>query len=565
MNCIVGKQYMASITAAICAAPAARLGARRAQRPQTARRAMLRVAASAAVKYDYDNKVFEKELVEFADTKEYIIRGGRDKFSKLPEAFKNIKQVGVIGWGSQAPAQAQNLRDSFQEAGMDTKVVIGLRPDSPSCDEARAVGFTEADGTLGEVFDVISKSDMVVLLISDAAQAKLYPRILAAMKPGSTLGLSHGFLLGVMQNDGVDFRKDINVVLVAPKGMGPSVRRLYEQGKEVNGAGINASFAVHQDATGNAADVAVGWAIGVGAPFAFATTLESEYKSDIYGERCVILGGVHGVVESLFRRFTRQGMSDDEAFKQSVESITGPITRIISRDGMLGVYNQFSDADKKIFEQAYSASFGPAMDICYEIYEDVACGNEIKSVVNAVERFSRWPMGKIDQTHMWQVGQKVRAERKEDQIPINPFTAGVYIATMMATVQTLQEKGHPYSEICNESIIEAVDSLNPYMHARGVAFMVDNCSYTARLGSRKWAPRFDYILDQQAYVSVDAGTQANPEVIQAFKSHPVHKALAACAAMRPSVDISVGGDNDTTGVGAGAARTEFRSVAATTA
>ncbi|PRW44622.1 acetohydroxy acid isomeroreductase isoform A [Chlorella sorokiniana] len=556
---------MASITAAICAAPAARLGARRAQRPQTARRAMLRVAASAAVKYDYDNKVFEKELVEFADTKEYIIRGGRDKFSKLPEAFKNIKQVGVIGWGSQAPAQAQNLRDSFQEAGMDTKVVIGLRPDSPSCDEARAVGFTEADGTLGEVFDVISKSDMVVLLISDAAQAKLYPRILAAMKPGSTLGLSHGFLLGVMQNDGVDFRKDINVVLVAPKGMGPSVRRLYEQGKEVNGAGINASFAVHQDATGNAADVAVGWAIGVGAPFAFATTLESEYKSDIYGERCVILGGVHGVVESLFRRFTRQGMSDDEAFKQSVESITGPITRIISRDGMLGVYNQFSDADKKIFEQAYSASFGPAMDICYEIYEDVACGNEIKSVVNAVERFSRWPMGKIDQTHMWQVGQKVRAERKEDQIPINPFTAGVYIATMMATVQTLQEKGHPYSEICNESIIEAVDSLNPYMHARGVAFMVDNCSYTARLGSRKWAPRFDYILDQQAYVSVDAGTQANPEVIQAFKSHPVHKALAACAAMRPSVDISVGGDNDTTGVGAGAARTEFRSVAATTA
>ena len=350
------------------------------------------------------------------------------------------------------------------------------------------------------------------------------------------------------QNDGVDFRKDINVVLVAPKGMGPSVRRLYEQGKEVNGAGINASFAVHQvrggaggeqeqsrraghacswqtqmswrstghgaeqqwqqgarpgaasgshaacwpaamaqDATGTAADIAVGWAIGVGAPFAFATTLESEYKrwdtacegycrghmvprqyrrsaggcrgrscsceqqqpaaaasacpppraprlqrhlwrargaagrgarhcgvalpplcapghevrltpppteparpaaaarpcSDIYGERCVILGGVHGVVESLFRRFTRQGMrsarapapgtpraapllllprhspllppahppapavppcSDEEAFKQSVECITGPITRIISRDGMIGVYNQFSDA-----------------------------------------------------------------------------------------------------------------------------------------------------------------------------------------------------------------------------
>lgn len=537
----------------------------RAAAPRASRTGRRSVNVQSAVELDYDVKVFDKELVSFAEKEEYIIRGGRDKFSKLPAAFAGIKSVGVIGWGSQAPAQAQNMKDSFAEAGMDTKVIIGLRPDSPSCDEARAVGFTEADGTLGEVFDVISKVDMVVLLISDAAQAKLYPRILAAMKPGSTLGLSHGFLLGVLQNDGVDFRKDINVVLVAPKGMGPSVRRLYEQGKEVNGAGINASYAVHQDATGTAADIAVGWAVAVGAPFAFATTLESEYKSDIYGERCVILGGVHGVVESLFRRFTRQGMSDEEAFRQSVESITGPITRIISRDGMLGVYAQFNDADKRIFEQAYSASFGPAMDICYEIYEDVACGNEIKSVVNAVERFGRWPMGKIDQTHMWQVGQKVRAERKEEDIPINPFTAGVYIATMMATVQTLQEKGHPYSEICNESIIEAVDSLNPYMHARGVAFMVDNCSYTARLGSRKWAPRFDYVLDQQAYVAVDAGKQTDAEVIQAFKSHPVHSALAACAAMRPSVDISVGGDNDNTGVGAGAARTDFRSVAATVA
>ena len=94
---------------------------------------------------------------------------------------------------------------------------------------------------------------------------------------------------------------------------------------------------------------------------------------------------------------------------------------------------------------------------------------------------------------------QVRAKRGDKEIPLNPFTAGVYVATMMATVKTLQNKGHPWSEICNESIIEAVDSLNPYMHARGVAFMVDNCSYTARLGSRKWAPRIDYIFDQVHY------------------------------------------------------------------
>ena len=161
-----------------------------------------------------------------------------------------------------------------------------------------------------------------------------------------------------------------------------------------------------------------------------------------------------------------------------------------------------------------------------------------------------------------QVGTKVRAARDESKIPLNPFTAGVYVATMMATVQVLADKGHPWSEICNESIIEAVDSLNPYMHARGVAFMVDNCSYTARLGSRKWAPRFDYILEQQAFVDVDAGVQANPDTINKFINHPVHAAMATCASMRPSVDISVGGEGSSVGVGAGAARTEFRSVAA---
>jgi len=515
-----------------------------------------------AVHLDFNTKSFEKELVNFANTEEYIVRGGRDKFSKLPTAFSGIKNIGVIGWGSQAPAQAQNLRDSIKEAGLDIKVTIGLRPDSPSWAEAEAVGFAKKDGTLGEVFEVISNSDLVVLLISDAAQAKLYPRILAAMKPGATLGLSHGFLLGVMKNDGVDFRKDINVVLVAPKGMGPSVRRLYEQGKSVNGAGINCSFAVHQDYTGNAGDIAIGWAIAVGAPFSFPTTLESEYKSDIYGERCILLGAVHGMVEALFRRYTRQGMSDEEAFKQSVESITGPISKTISTKGMVAVYNMLDDAGKKVFQEAYSASLKPAMDICMEIYEDVASGNEINSVVQAGARFDRFPMGKIDGTYMWKVGQKVRAERKEDQIPLNPFTAGVYIATMMATIEVLREKGHPYSEICNESIIEAVDSLNPYMHARGVAFMVDNCSYTARLGSRKWAPRFDYILEQQAFTAIDNKEPAKPEIISKFLQDPVHQALAKCSEMRPSVDISVGGEGSSVGVGAGAARTEFRSTVA---
>ncbi|PIN22885.1 Ketol-acid reductoisomerase [Handroanthus impetiginosus] len=500
---------------------------------------------------DFETSVFTKEKINLAGHEEYIVRGGRNLFKLLPDAFKGIKQIGVIGWGSQGPAQAQNLRDSLAEVGSDIVVKIGLRKGSSSAADARAAGFTEESGTLGDIWETISSSDLVLLLISDAAQADNYEKVFSHMKPNSILGLSHGFLLGHLQSIGLDFPKNISVIAVCPKGMGPSVRRLYVQGKEVNGAGINSSFAVHQDVDGRATDVALGWSIALGSPFTFATTLEQEYKSDIFGERGILLGAVHGVVESLFRRYTENGMSEDLAYKNTVESITGIISKTISAKGMLAVYNVLSEEAKKEFEIAYSASYYPCMEILYECYEDVACGNEIKSVVLAGRRFYEkdglpsFPMGKIDQTRMWKVGERVRAVRPPGDLgPLYPFTAGVFVALMMAQIELLRKKGHSYSEIINESVIEAVDSLNPFMHARGVSFMVDNCSTTARLGSRKWAPRFDYILTQQALVAVDGGTPVNQDLISNFLSDPVHGAIEVCAHLRPTVDISVTADAD---------------------
>ena len=150
-------------------------------------------------------------------------------------------------------------------------------------------------------------------------------------------------------------------------------------------------------------------------------------------------------------------------------------------------------------------------------------------------------MGKIDGTDMWQVGVGVRANRQVDKTPIHPVTAGVYVATMMAQVDLLKEMGHPYSEIANESIIEAVDSLNPYMHYKGVAYMVDNCSTTARLGTRKWGPSFDYILSQQTFTALDQGNQVDEELFDNFMHNNIHQVLATCAEMRPSVDIALVG------------------------
>merc|ERR1712157_218328 len=495
---------------------------------------------TSSLQMSFESTIFETEDITWADTTETILRGGRNLFDKLPKAFEGIKNIGVIGWGSQAPAQAQNLKDSLEVAGADVKVSIGLREGSSSFDEARAVGFNEEDGTLGEMFDVIAKSDMVMLLISDAAQAKLYKKIFATMKKGAVLGLSHGFLLGHLDSIGESFPADMDVIAVCPKGMGPSVRRLYEQGKEVNGAGINSSFGVHQDVSGRATEIALGWGIAVGSPFMFETSLRSEYCSDIYGERGILLGAVHGIVESLFRRYVRQGMSPEEAFLQSSESITGNIVKVISTQGIKAVYDQLNAADEVEFQKAYSASYFPAKEILQEIYDEVYSGNEIRTVVMQGQRIGKYPVGKIDGTFTWQVGEEVRATRDEDSIPLNPFTAGVYIATMMATLDVLLEAGHPYSEVVNESVIEAVDSLCPYMHYRGVAFMVDNCSFTAKTGSRKWAPRFDYILDQLAFTAIDNGKPVDQKLIHEFENHKIHKAVEECCKLRPSVDISCG-------------------------
>ncbi len=485
----------------------------------------------------FSSNVFQVDSIELDGHKEQIVKGGRHLFPLLPKALEGIKQIGVIGWGSQGPAQAQNFRDSLEGTGIVVKV--GLRSGSASMDEARAAGFTEADATLGEMFDVIAESDLVMLLISDSAQAEMFEQVFAKMRPGATLGLSHGFLVGHMNNVGAKFPANINVVAVCPKGMGPSVRRLYVQGSTVNGAGINSSFAVEQDIDGRATDIALAWSVAIGSPYTFQTTLESEFKSDIYGERGILLGAVHGIIESLYRRYINQGMSHEEAFQHSAEAITGPISRIISHQGMLGVYEALGADGQPEFDAAYAAAYPASHEILSEIYDEVSSGNEIRSVILAGDRLKKRPMGIIDRTETWQTGSKVRSKRKEDEIPLDPFTAGVYVATMMAQIDVLMAHGHPYSEVANESVIEAVDSLNPYMHARGVSYMVDNCSTTARLGSRKWAPRFDYALTEQAYPAIDAKEGLDTDRVDGFKKHVIHQVLEECAKMRPSVDIFV--------------------------
>lgn len=491
-----------------------------------------------------ESDVFKIEDLQIGDTTEQIVRGGRDKFHLLKAGFRGINQIGVIGWGSQGPAQAQNLRDSL--IGTNIKVVVGLQEGSSSFAKATAAGFSKEEGTLGGMYEVISNSDLVIILISDAAQVENLEKIFAAMKPGAILGFSHGFILGHLESIGGKFPENCSVIGVCPKGMGPSVRRLYEQGKEINGAGINCSIAIEQDLDGRATDAAIAWAIAIGAPYIFQTTLQKEYRSDIFGERSVLLGGVHGMVEALYRYYVMEmHMSEERAFQMAVESVTGPLSSIISKDGIIGVYNicSYIECAQEQFEKAYSAAFHPFYVLLREIYDEVASGNEIRSVVMAGKRINEFGWTTIDGTRMWRTGTRVRAARRTDPDAsykyIEPTTSGIYCAMMMAQIEVLLSRGHCLSEVCNETVIEAVDSLSPYMHARGVAYMVDNCSTTARLGTRKWGPRFDHVTMQQVLVNIIDDKGADQTLIERFKTHKIHGALAVCATMRPPVDISV--------------------------
>ncbi|HEY4963177.1 MAG TPA: hypothetical protein VIH90_00585 [Candidatus Saccharimonadales bacterium] len=486
----------------------------------------------------FESEAFNDLLrtVQIAGTTETVMYGGDRNFEPLGEVFGDVAQLAVIGWSSQGPAQAQNLRDSFRSAGLDTKVVVGLRNGSASRAKAEAVGFSLADGSLTTVEDAISHSRMSLLLVADAALVSEGHALMDLAPSGADIGLSHGFWVGHNQVTGRGVREDINLTGVCPKGMGPSVRKLYEQL-----SGINVSVAVEQGGQ-DALDRTLGWALGLGAPYSFQTTLRNEWRSDVFGERAMLLGGVHGLVEALYGWKRQHNVDPEGAYLQVVESLVGPISQTISHEGLRGLFDRLDEGEKEQFIVAYNAAYPQLKNLTEKLYHDVSSGRELEEVVSDNEFNVR--MTQVDGTDMWRVGELVRkslSSSSEARVNIDPTVAGIYIAGMMAQVDVLRANGHYWSEVVNESIIEAVDSLNPYMRARGIAYMVDNCSITARRGSRKWAPIYQAWISQGILPVID-GVQSrldHRDYFADFLNHDVHGALDTLKDMRPKIDIAV--------------------------
>jgi ketol-acid reductoisomerase len=192
-------------------------------------------------------------------------------------------------------------------------------------------------------------------------------------------------------------------------------------------------------------------------------------------------------------------------------------------------------SEEASFYRHLHAAYSAALPILAEIYDEVKSGREIGSVIAATARLEAYPMSKVDGAVMWRTGETAR--KGNIDVRIEAPTAGIYLGVMMAQIEVLQKNGHGWSEICNETIIEAVDSLNPYMAARGVDYMIDNCSTTARLGARKWGPRFAQMVSGD--VVPNAAREVTADFRRWYLEHPVHQALAECMKLRPPVSISV--------------------------
>ncbi len=201
--------------------------------------------------------------INFGGVEEKVVTREEFPLEKAREVLSN-ETVAVIGYGVQGPGQALNQKDN------GVNVIVGQRKNSKSWDKAVADGFVPGE-TLFEIEEALEKGSIICYLLSDAAQIELWPTVQKHLTPGKALYFSHGFGITFNEQTGIVPPKDVDVFLVAPKGSGTSLRRMFLQGR-----GLNSSYAIFQDATGKAKDRVVALGIAVGSGYLFETDFKKK-------------------------------------------------------------------------------------------------------------------------------------------------------------------------------------------------------------------------------------------------------------------------------------------------
>jgi ketol-acid reductoisomerase len=328
--------------------------------------------------------------------------------------------IAVIGYGVQGPAQALNMKDN------GFNVIIGQsKKFKRDWDRARKDGW-KPDKTLFDIDEAASRGTIIEMLVSDAAQKAIWPTIKKCLNPGDALYFSHGFSIVYKDQTGVIPPRDVDVIMVAPKGSGTSLRRNF-----LSGAGINASFAVERDATGRATERCIALGIAIGSGYLFPTTFRREVYSDLTGERGVLMGALAGIMEAQYDVLRGHGHSPSEAFNETVEELTESLIRLVGENGMDWMYaNCSATAQRGALD--WKPKFKKAvMPVFKELYKRVAAGVETRRVLTACgqpdyQKQLTKELAALGNSEMWTAGKATRALRpKEAAKKISKATKGV--------------------------------------------------------------------------------------------------------------------------------------------
>jgi ketol-acid reductoisomerase len=346
-------------------------------------------------------------IINFGGTQEEVITRKEFPMAKARKVLKN-EVIAIIGYGVQGPAQSLNLRDN------GFNVIIG-QASAFKRDWDRAVKDGWVPGkTLFEIDEAVRRGTIIQMLVSDAAQRAIWPVVKQNLKAGDALYFSHGFSIAYQKQTGVVPPPDVDVIMVAPKGSGTSVRRNF-----LTGAGINSSFAVEQDATGRARERCLAVGIGIGSGYLFPTTFRHEVFSDLTGERGVLMGALAGIMEAQYDVLRQHGHTPSEAFNETVEELTQSLIRLVDENGMDWMYaNCSATAQRGALD--WKPRFKKAvLPVFKELYQRVKSGKECARVLSACgkpdyQQQLTKELGAIGNSEMWQAGKAVRALRPQE-------------------------------------------------------------------------------------------------------------------------------------------------------
>lgn len=343
--------------------------------------------------------------INFGGTTEEVVTRSEFSMEKAKDVLKD-KCIAVIGYGVQGPGQALNLRDN------GFHVIVGQRKNSSTFEKAKRDGWVEGLD-LFEPAEACKRADIIMYLLSDAGQIAAWPEVSKYLSKGKTLYFSHGFGITFSDQTKIVPPIDVDVVLVAPKGSGTSLRRLFLEGK-----GLNSSYAVYQNASGKAKETALALGIGVGSAYLFETDFKKEVYSDLTGERGILMGALAGMFEAQYEVLRSHGHSPSEAFNETVEELTQSLMPLVAENGMDWMYANTSVTAQRGALDWKGKFRNAALPVFKELYERVKSGKEAARVIEegskpGYRESLEKELKELRESELWKAGAEVRKLRPE--------------------------------------------------------------------------------------------------------------------------------------------------------